>query len=56
MILRADAAQAAQLATREDETRGSAAVPLVGASVASLLGVVFASTLPGARAGLFGCC
>jgi uncharacterized membrane protein len=42
IIIRADGAHAAQLATREDETRGSAAVLLVGASVASLLGVGFA--------------
>src|SRR5215213_10579239 len=40
IILRADGVHAAQLATREDETRGTAAVLLVGASVASLLGVV----------------
>jgi uncharacterized membrane protein len=51
MILRPDGAQAAQLATREDETRGSAAVPLVGASVASLLGVVFALDLAGRQSG-----
>jgi uncharacterized membrane protein len=47
IILRADGAHAAQLATREDETRGTAAVLLVGASVASLLGVVFALDLAG---------
>src|SRR5438034_6177195 len=35
VILRADGAHAAQLATREDETRGTAAVLLLGASVAS---------------------
>jgi hypothetical protein len=34
-----------------DETRGSAAVPLVGASVASLLGVVFALDLAGRQSG-----
>jgi uncharacterized membrane protein len=51
IILRADAAQAAQLATREDETRGSAAVLLVGASVASLLGVFFALDLAGRQSG-----
>ena len=39
VIIRADGAHAAQLATREDETRGSAALLLVGASMASLLGV-----------------
>ena len=36
IILRADAAHAAQLATGEDETRGTAAVLLIGTSVASL--------------------
>jgi uncharacterized membrane protein len=51
MILRPDGAQAAQLATREDETRGSAAVLLLGASVASLLGVAFALDLAGAEGG-----
>src|SRR5215218_10637741 len=51
IILRADGAHAAQLATREDETRGSAAVLVVGASVASLLGVVFALDLAGREAG-----
>jgi uncharacterized membrane protein len=51
MILRPDGAQAAQLATREDETRGSAAVLLLGASVASLLGVAFTLDLAGAEGG-----
>jgi uncharacterized membrane protein len=51
IILRADAAHAAQLATREDETRGSAALLLVGASVASLLGVGFALDLAGRQGG-----
>jgi uncharacterized membrane protein len=50
-ILRADAAHAAQLATREDETQASAAVLLVGASVASLLGVGFALDLAGHQGG-----
>jgi uncharacterized membrane protein len=50
MILRADSSHAARLATREDETRGSAALLLIGASVASLLGVGFALDLAG-RAG-----
>jgi uncharacterized membrane protein len=44
-------ANAAQLATGEDETRGSAAVLLVGASVASLLGVGFALDLAGRQGG-----
>jgi len=51
IILRADGPHAAQLATREDETRGTAAVLLVGASVASLLGVIFALDLAGREAG-----
>ena len=51
MILRPDGAQAAQLATREDETRGSAALLLLGASVASLLGVAFTLDLAGAEGG-----
>jgi uncharacterized membrane protein len=51
IIIRADAAQAAQLATGEDETRGSAAVLLLGASVASLLGVVLTLDLAGRRGG-----
>jgi uncharacterized membrane protein len=51
IILRADAAHAAQLATREDETRGTAAVLLVGASVASLLGVGLALHLAGRESG-----
>ncbi|HXQ56915.1 MAG TPA: DUF1345 domain-containing protein, partial [Actinomycetes bacterium] len=51
MILRPDGAQAAQLATREDETRGSAAVLLLGASVASLLGVGFTLDLAGRESG-----
>ena len=51
IILRADGAHAVQLATREDETRGSAAVLLVGASVASLLGVGLALDLAGRESG-----
>src|SRR5215217_3511742 len=50
-IWRADAAHTAQLATREDETRGTAAVLLVGASVASLLGVVLTLDLAGRESG-----
>ena len=42
IIIRADGSHAAQLATREDQTRGSATVLLLAASVASLLGVGFA--------------
>ena len=51
IILRADAAHAAQLATREDETRGSATALLLGASVASLLGVGLALHLAGRESG-----
>ena len=51
IILRADAAHAAQLAMREDETRGTAAVLLLGASVASLLGVGLALHLAGRESG-----
>src|SRR5215475_8030555 len=38
IIIRADGARAAQLASREDQTEGSARTLLLGASVASLLG------------------
>lgn len=51
IILQADSPHAEQLATREDETRGSATVLLVGASVASLLGVGFALSLAGRESG-----
>jgi Protein of unknown function (DUF1345) len=51
IILRADATHAAQLATREDETRGTAAVLLLGASVASLVGVGLALDLAGRESG-----
>jgi uncharacterized membrane protein len=51
IIIRADSSHAAQLATREDETRGSATVLLLAASVASLLGVGFALILAGQESG-----
>jgi uncharacterized membrane protein len=51
IILRAESAHVQQLATREDETRGSATVLLLTASVASLLGVGFALSLAGNRTG-----
>jgi uncharacterized membrane protein len=51
IILRADNPHAEQLATREDETRGSATVLLVGASVVSLLGVGYALSLAGRESG-----
>ncbi len=47
IVLRADGAQTERLATREDETRGSAAALVITASVASLLGVGFALVLAG---------
>ena len=51
IIVRADSSHAAKLAKREDETRGSATVLLVAASVASLLGVGFAITLAQGQSG-----
>ena len=52
IIIRANSSHAAQLATREDENRGSATVLLLAASVASLLGVGFALILAGQASGL----
>jgi uncharacterized membrane protein len=51
IILRADSSNAEQWARREDETRGSATLLLLGASVASLLGVGFAISLAGRESG-----
>jgi uncharacterized membrane protein len=51
IILRADSSRAAQLASREDEREGSARALLVGASVASLLGVGYALILAGRSSG-----
>jgi uncharacterized membrane protein len=51
IIVRADSGHVVQLAKREDETRGSATVLLLGASVASLLGVGFALILAGRQSG-----
>jgi uncharacterized membrane protein len=51
IILRADGSHTQQLATREDETRGSARVLLVGVSAASLLGVGYALLLAGRDSG-----
>jgi uncharacterized membrane protein len=51
IIVRAESSHVAQLAKREDETRGSATVLLLGASVASLLGVGFALILAGRHSG-----
>ena len=51
MIIRANGAHVERLATREDETRGSATALLVGANVASLLGVGFTLSLAGRASG-----
>jgi uncharacterized membrane protein len=51
IINRADSAHTEQLATREDETRGSATLLLIVASVVSLLGVGFALILAGHHSG-----
>jgi uncharacterized membrane protein len=51
IIIRADSGHVVQLAKREDETRGSATVLLLGASVASLMGVGFALILAGRHSG-----
>jgi uncharacterized membrane protein len=51
IIIRADSGNVVQLARREDENRGSATVLLLGASVASLLGVGFALILAGRHNG-----
>jgi uncharacterized membrane protein len=56
IILRADSGQAQQFATREDETRGSATVLLLAASVASLLGVGGALSLAGRESAYCGSC
>ncbi|HVD14872.1 MAG TPA: DUF1345 domain-containing protein [Actinomycetota bacterium] len=51
IIARADGSRTEQLATREDETHGSATVMLLGASVASLLGAGFTLYLAGRDTG-----
>jgi uncharacterized membrane protein len=51
VIIRADSSRAPQLAAREDETEGSARTLLVGASVASLLGVGYVLYLAGQDSG-----
>jgi uncharacterized membrane protein len=51
MIFGRDAAHAKRLATREDETRGSATILLIAASVGSLLGVGFTLGLAGQKSG-----
>lgn len=51
IIIRADSSHTELLATREDETRGTAAVLLVGAGVTSLLGVGFTLSTAGRQSG-----
>ena len=51
VIIRADGRQTQLIAAREDQTRSSATVLLLGASVASLLGVGFALTAAGRETG-----
>jgi uncharacterized membrane protein len=51
IIIRADSSRAAKLASREDETEGTARALLVGASVASLLGAGYALHLAGQHNG-----
>jgi uncharacterized membrane protein len=51
IILRATAADVVTIATREDETRATATVLVVGASTASLMGVGFALSLAGRASG-----
>jgi uncharacterized membrane protein len=51
IIIRAEGSHVEQLATREDETRGSATVLLLAASVASLLGVGVVLNLAGQASG-----
>ncbi|RZU74385.1 putative membrane protein [Micromonospora kangleipakensis] len=51
IIVPADGSHTALLARREDETRGTAAVLLVGAGVTSLLGVGFTLSLAGRQGG-----
>ena len=52
IIIRAEGAQAAELAGREDETKDSARALLVAASIASLLGAGYALHLAGQHTGL----
>jgi uncharacterized membrane protein len=52
IILRAEGARAAELASREDDTKNTARALLVSASVASLLGAGYALHLAGHHSGL----
>jgi uncharacterized membrane protein len=51
IIIRADSSRAAQLAAREDQTEGTARALLLGASVASLVGVGYTLILAGRDSG-----
>jgi uncharacterized membrane protein len=51
IIIRADSSRAPQFAAREDQTEGSARALLVGASVASLVGVGYTLILAGRDSG-----
>ena len=51
IIIRADSSRAPQLATREDQTEGTARALLLGASVASLVGVGYTLILAGRDSG-----
>jgi uncharacterized membrane protein len=51
IIIGADSSHAAQLASREDESRGSATLLLVASSVTSLLGAGFVLDLAGQNSG-----
>ncbi|HKE51774.1 MAG TPA: DUF1345 domain-containing protein [Actinomycetes bacterium] len=51
VIIRADEQQTQMIAAREDQTRGTATVLLLAASVTSLLGVGFALTVAGRESG-----
>ncbi len=52
IILRAEGARAAELASREDDTKNTARTLLVSASIASLLGAGYALHLAGQHSGL----
>ena len=51
ILIRADSSHTAQLAAREDQTKGSARLLLVGVSVASLIGAGYALHLAGQHSG-----
>ena len=51
ILFRADSSHTAQLAAREDQTKGSARLLLVGVSVASLIGAGYALHLAGQHSG-----